>query len=303
MADRPIRMFLVVATSLLSVACAQLSGGGEDPGVAEVRGQADRGAADAQYRMGQRYADGEGVTRHHARARGWFELAAWQGHSGAQYRLGMAYAKGRGAPQNDQLALEWFAKAAEQGHVRAQFRLGDAYLNGRGTKKEPAWAARWLGMAADAGHGRAQLALGNAYAAGMGLPVDRVEAWKWLRAAEAAGREQAGELRRKVENSLDATDRREAEKRFAQWRPRRSTGTVDDPTVRFVQYALFQLGYEPGPVDGIQGPETAAAVGRFERASGLKSSGQDITDDVIDRLRTELATLPVEDLKADLGRE
>ncbi len=303
MAKRPFQMILVAATSLLSVACAQPNSGGQDSGVAEVRLQADHGDAEAQYRMGLRHATGDGVTRHHVRARGWFQLAAAQGHTGARYRLGMAYATGRGAPHDDKRALEWFAKAAEQGHVGAQFQLGDAYLNGRGTKKEPAWAARWLGKAADAGHGQAQIALGVGYAAGMGLPVDRVEAWKWLRVAEVAGHDQASDLREKVEKSLDEPDKREAEKRLAEWRPSPSAETVDDPTIRFVQYALFQLGYEPGPVDGKQGPETLAAVNRYERASGLAPVDDDITVDVINRLRTELATLPVEDLKADLGRE
>ena len=303
MAKKHFQIVLVVAASLLAVACAQLYSARENPDVAGVRWQADHGDAEAQYRMGLRYAGGDGVTRHHGRARGWFQLAAAQGHRGAQYRLAMAYAKGRGAPHDDKRALEWFAKAADQGHVRAQYRLGDAYLNGRGTGKEPAWAARWLGKAADAGHGEAQVALGVGYAAGMGLPVDRVEAWKWLRAAEAAGREQASGLRQKVELTLDEADKREAERRFAEWRPRRSTEPVDDSTIRFVQYALFQLGYEPGPVDGKQGPATLAAVNRYERAAGLPPVDEDITVDVIDRLRIDLATLPVDDLKADLRRE
>jgi TPR repeat protein len=253
--------------------------------------------------MGLRYANGQDVRQHYARARGWFELAAVQGHPGAQYMLGIAYTTGRGAPKDYQRALDSFTNAAIQGHVRAQYQLGDAYLNGRGTSKEPAWAARWLGKAADAGHSEAQFALGVGFAAGMGLPVDRVEAWKWLRVAEQDGHEQAPALRRKVESVLDEAQKREAEKRVAEWRPYRSTETVDDPTIRFVQYALFQLGYEPGPVDGKQGPATLAAVNRYERASGLTPVDEDITVDVIDRLRTDLATLPVENLKADLGRE
>jgi hypothetical protein len=303
MVKQPFRLFLVAAMSLLVVACNNVSsdrGDRDDPAVTELRSRADHGDAEAQYRMGMRYTTGDEVRRHHVRARGWFELAAAQGHRGAQYRLGMAYAKGRGAPHDDHRALEWFAKAAGQGHVRAQYQLGDAYLNGRGTPKEPAWAARWLGKAADAGYAEAQLALGVGYAAGMGLPVDRVEAWKWLRAAEAAGEEQASGLRQKVEANLDEADKREAEKRFAEWQPTRSTETADDPTIRFVQYALFQLGFEPGPVDGKSGPETMAAIDRYGRASGLTPADDAITVEMIDRLRTDLAELPVDDLKADL---
>ena len=302
MAKRSFRLFLVVATALLSVACAQLRAVQEDPSVAEIRWQADHGDAEAQYRMGLLYANGQDVKQNYVWARGWFELAAAQGHPGAQYMLGIAYTTGRGAPKNYEQALRSFAQAAEQGHVRAQYQLGDAYLNGRGTEKEPAWAALWLGKAAEGGHPEAQFALGVGYAAGMGLPVDRVEAWKWLRIAEADGHEQAPDLRKRVEQALDAADRQEAEKRFAEWRPHQATDTADDPTVRFVQYALFQLGYEPGPVDGKGGPATLAAIDRYERAAGLDSASSVITTEVIERLRIDLAQLPAEDLKADLGR-
>lgn len=40
------------------------------------------------------------------------------------------------------------------------------------------------------------------------------------------------------------------------------------------QTALTAAGYNPGPVDGIWGPKTAAAVLAFQKSSGLKSSGQ-----------------------------
>jgi hypothetical protein len=303
MAKRSFRLFLVVATALLAVACAQLHALQENPDVAEIRWQADHGDAEAQYRMGLLYANGQDVKQNYVWARGWFELAAAQGHPGAQYMLGIAYTTGRGAPKDYARALESFAQAAEQGHVRAQYQLGDAYLNGRGTEKEPAWAALWLGKAAEGGHAEAQLALGVGYAVGMGLPVDRVEAWKWLRIAEADGHEQAAALREKVEQALDAADKQEAERRFAEWRPHQGADPVDDPTIRFVQYALFQLGYEPGPVDGKEGPATLAAIERYGRAADLQSAGSQITRDVVEQLRIDLAELPAEDLKADLGRK
>ena len=54
MAKRPFQIVLVVAASLLAVACAQLYAVQENPDVAEVRWQADHGNAEAQYRMGPR---------------------------------------------------------------------------------------------------------------------------------------------------------------------------------------------------------------------------------------------------------
>ncbi|MGF1640828.1 MAG: peptidoglycan-binding protein [Rhodospirillales bacterium] len=303
MPSRPFRLFLVMAAAVLAVGCAQIDAAGEGPEVAEIRRAADRGDAEAQYQMGLRYATGDGVTRHHVRARGWFELAAAQGHRGAQYRLGLAYAAGRGVSRDPERALAWLTQAAEGGHVRAQYRLGEAYLHGRGTPREPAWAARWLEMAALRGHTEAQVALGVGHAAGSGLPIDRVQAWTWLRIAEADGHEQAAALRHKIEPALTAAEMRAAEARFADWQPLRPNQPIDEPTVRFAQYALFQLGYEPGPVTGRLGPATAAALARYGEASGVGAAGSTLTPAMIERLRMDLATLPAEDLKADLRRE
>ena len=51
----------------------------------------------------------------------------------------------------------------------------------------------------------------------------------------------------------------------------------DDPDgslqVRRLQRQLRRLGLEPGPIDGLYGPKTAAAVARFQRRRGLKSDG------------------------------
>ena len=44
-------------------------------------------------------------------------------------------------------------------------------------------------------------------------------------------------------------------------------------TVRRVQADLARLGYKPGPADGIAGRRTAAAVKRFQSASGLPADG------------------------------
>jgi peptidoglycan hydrolase-like protein with peptidoglycan-binding domain len=43
--------------------------------------------------------------------------------------------------------------------------------------------------------------------------------------------------------------------------------------VRHLQRRLRGLGHRPGPIDGLYGPRTAAAVARFQRAEGLASDG------------------------------
>jgi peptidoglycan hydrolase-like protein with peptidoglycan-binding domain len=45
-------------------------------------------------------------------------------------------------------------------------------------------------------------------------------------------------------------------------------------TVRQIQQALNQKGYDPGNVDGQWGPETQEAVRNFQQAQGLEPTGQ-----------------------------
>src|SRR6516164_11718268 len=42
--------------------------------------------------------------------------------------------------------------------------------------------------------------------------------------------------------------------------------------VREIQFMLLRLGMEPGPIDGIVGPQTLSAVRKFQAKSGLPIS-------------------------------
>jgi peptidoglycan hydrolase-like protein with peptidoglycan-binding domain len=46
-----------------------------------------------------------------------------------------------------------------------------------------------------------------------------------------------------------------------------------DPAVRDLQEALKALGYDPGPVDGVFGAMTEAAVKAFQQAKGITADG------------------------------
>lgn len=119
---------------------------------------ADRGDAEAQFSLGQRFTIGEATAADDATAILWYRKAANQNHALAQFTLGTMYADGRGVPRDDVQAVHWILRAAEQGHAGAQHDLGVRHR--RASLKGPAEdsaesnleAYKWFRLAAAQGH-------------------------------------------------------------------------------------------------------------------------------------------------------
>jgi TPR repeat protein len=108
---------------------------------------------------------------------------AEKGDAEAQYRMGMMARFGWGVDKDAEAAARWLRKAAEKGHPLAQAELGTMYRLGRGVATDAQEAARWLRSAALAGVGIAQLSIGRMYRDGVGVQRDLVEAYAWFTAA------------------------------------------------------------------------------------------------------------------------
>ncbi len=80
----------------------------------------DTGNAKAQVRLGDLYAEGQGVSRDAAAAEAWYQKAALQGNTEAQMKLGAIYAGGSGAARNNNIAYVWYGTAARLGLAAAQ---------------------------------------------------------------------------------------------------------------------------------------------------------------------------------------
>ena len=89
----------------------------------DLRKLAGQGDADAQWQMGVRYHNGEGVPRDDVQAMQWFLRAADQGHVTAQATLGAYYWAGRGVPQDLSKAYFWSALALAEGDENSKSRL------------------------------------------------------------------------------------------------------------------------------------------------------------------------------------
>src|ERR1019366_246113 len=91
--------------------------------LAELRKLADQGDAEAQWQMGVRFHNAEGVPHDDAQAMQWFQRAAEQGHVTAQSALGAYYFAARGVPKDLSKAYFWSVIAMAQGDEISKGRL------------------------------------------------------------------------------------------------------------------------------------------------------------------------------------
>ncbi len=158
----------------------------ESPDIAEYIRAAKQGGAEEQYKLGEIYQEGQGVSKDEKEAAKWFRRAADQGHAASQWRLGLMYYRGEGVAKDEKEATKWLRRAADQGDAEAQASLG-AILIG----KDDAEALKWIRLAADQNLARGQYLLGWMYLNGRGVAKDEGEALKWLRASALQGNEHA----------------------------------------------------------------------------------------------------------------
>lgn len=137
---------------------------------------AEAGDANAQFRLGRMYEDGEGIPQHYRKAEQWYREAAKQGLDDAQHRLGLMYAEGRGVEQNDNKAVSWYRKAARQGLADAKFSLGLMYFEGRGVERNYTEAGQLFNEAGNK-HDFAQVYLGYMHERGLGVSLDDCKAF------------------------------------------------------------------------------------------------------------------------------
>src|SRR5437667_1616860 len=81
----------------------------------QIKTEAERGDADAEYELGRRYYTGDGTPKDLVEAVKWVRKAADHGLAIAQGALGAHYFYGEGVPKDNTEAVKWYRKAAEQG--------------------------------------------------------------------------------------------------------------------------------------------------------------------------------------------
>lgn len=274
------------------------------------RKAAEQGGADAQYALGEMYLfadevskeDGsfpdrvfmfmapKGTTENSVKALPWFIKAAEQGVADAQVWLGGMYSMGRGVPQDHAEAFKWRHRAAEQGDADAQYFLGGMYSSGEGIPEDHSIALKWYRLAAEQGHDSAKLSIGYIFKDGSGVLQDFEQAHMWFNLAGAKGKSSRDELAARMTPGQIA----EAQRLAREWRPPKAGRDSQEfdfsgigltsNLVKDAQGLLADLGYDPGPVDGIMGRKTRIAVEAFQGYARLSVTGE-VSEGLVNRLR------------------
>ena len=149
--------------------------------------------ANAQYKLGIMFKNGNGVTQDYTLAAKAFEYANSESYTPARgrYELGMLYLEGKGVVKNYSTAATYLKQAAdgnennEERDTDAQYVLSTLYGAGKGVAQSDAEAVSYLRMAAKRDHTKAQFGLGVMYTMGKGVPQELSIGYLWIaRAAE-----------------------------------------------------------------------------------------------------------------------
>ena len=174
---------------------------------AAIRKAAKAGNAEAQFRLGVMYGNGDGVPLDYGQAREWMEKAVVQGHENAVITLAWMYANGTGVDMDEERARELYLQAARSGSSKAQYVVATMYRFAQyGLAKDMKQAVHWYIKAADQGMPTAQLALGKLLMEGKGVVQDDAAALQWLSLAHVNGSKRAEDYVKHLLKRMDPAE-------------------------------------------------------------------------------------------------
>lgn len=145
----------------------------------DLRARAERGDAEAQFRLAENFAAGGSGQRDFKQGIHWLERAAAQDHPRALATLGGLRFHGRHCPPDPELGLDLIRRAASLGYTDALNSLGTLYADEENAIYDKAKACEYFRQAAEAND---YYGVFN-YALHQELDGNFDEAVKWYRAA------------------------------------------------------------------------------------------------------------------------
>jgi len=227
--------------------------------------------------------------------------AAEQGVPAAMRRYALMLQAGDGVTVDREASRAWMVRAAEAGNVQAMHDSGGMFINAGDAPDNQAAAARWFEQGALHGVRDSQFNMALLYQEGFGVPLSPADAYAWFTIAANAGDSDAAARAQTLRPELTPEARRQAQAAAAGFTPRESDPAsqgvypaqpwdlgVTDLAAR-AQALLGELGYDPGPADGVLGDQTRRALVRFQRDAGIEP-GSPLSADLIARLERAVAS-------------
>ena len=109
---------------------------------------AEKGNAEAQFKVGEMYETGFGVKQDMEQARSWISKAADQGHETAGFKLLYWDVEKNGINGSNKAGVDQLNAKAAEGNAQAQYYVGKMHARGVGVQKDPDKAIEWLNKAA-----------------------------------------------------------------------------------------------------------------------------------------------------------
>ena len=234
------------AIARYQLALQRLEAGARSDGAALMRRAAEQGVPDAMRRFGLMQARGEGVPADPAAGRALVVAAAEVGNIQAMHDAGGLFINAEGVTNAEQTAAQWFQQGALHGVRDSQFNMALLFQEGFGVAQSAADAYAWFLIAAEAG---------DTDAAGRAAALRRELTPEARAAAEQAAR--------------DFTPRPADPSAQGQY-PAHPWETGPQGMIARTQTLLAELGYDPGPADGVMGDLTRRAIVSYQRAEGLE---------------------------------
>lgn len=144
---------------------------------------AESGNPGMQFKLGNAYYSGAGISADFEKAVYWYKMAAEQDYAPAQYNLACCFASGTGTKKDMTKAAELYSKAANNGELDAVNNLGALYFRGDGVPKNQRKAAELWRSAAENGLPKAQYNFGECLFNGWGVQRNFTEAAAWYKKA------------------------------------------------------------------------------------------------------------------------
>lgn len=185
---------------------------------------------------------------------------AAKGNRDAAFYVGYLYDTGQGVPEDNAEAASWYSKAAIQGQTSARFNLAAMFANGDGVVRDRVLAYMLFDLAADSDpdglHERDLLVPEM-------TPLEVARANRLTRIARQGN---MAALLKQIEKSAFSEGETPTSDNWNIW------SKTDQ--ISMTQRALSELGYQPGPADGLLGQRTKTAINAFQENQGLPVDGR-----------------------------